>query len=125
VTFCLWGEEAFRVFAGELARHELAHDHLAHDQLAPPAMTPPRPQVVVRVLLFASAREAAGSERAVVTVDAPATAGDVLDALLRRYPALEGHRASLRLAVNSEYAALSHPMADGDEMALIPPTCGG
>jgi molybdopterin converting factor subunit 1 len=84
-----------------------------------------RSQVEVQVLLFAAAREAAGVERASVSVAAPVTAGDVLDVLVGRFPALDGHRASLRLAVNSEYVKPAHPVADGDEMALIPPTCGG
>jgi molybdopterin converting factor subunit 1 len=85
----------------------------------------PGSQVEVQVLLFASAREVAGVERIAVAVDAPATAGDVLDRLVDRFPGLEGHRASLRLAVNSEYVPSSHAVATGDEMAIIPPTCGG
>lgn len=82
-------------------------------------------EIEVEVLLFAAARDAAGVARAAVALPAPATAGAVLDALIARHPALAPHRSSLRLAVNQEYADPSHPVAKGDEVAVIPPTCGG
>lgn len=81
--------------------------------------------VQVAVLLFASAREAAGAAEARVAVAHPATAGDVMAALVSRFPRLADHRASIRLAVNGEYVVAAHPVKGGDELALIPPTCGG
>lgn len=82
-------------------------------------------EVRIEMLLFASAREAAGAGQAIVTLPAPATAGAALEAIIARYPSLAPHRGSLRLAVNSEYVDTLHPLRSGDEMALIPPTCGG
>jgi len=83
------------------------------------------PEIEVEVLLFASAREAAGVARTSVILPASATAGDLLDALAARFPALAAHRGSLKFAVNSEYAGADHPLRPGDQVALIPPTCGG
>jgi molybdopterin synthase catalytic subunit len=72
---------------------------------------------VVRVRLFASLRERAGwSER---EVDA-ATVGDVWGTL-----ELGDEPAGLLYAVNKTYAERSRALADGDEVALIPPVSGG
>jgi molybdopterin synthase catalytic subunit/molybdopterin converting factor small subunit len=73
--------------------------------------------VSVRVRLFAGLRERAGwSQR---EVDA-ATVADV-------WPALElgAEPAGLLYAVNKEYAPRDRALADGDEVALIPPVSGG
>src|SRR3954451_828708 len=71
----------------------------------------------VTVRLFAGLRERAGWSRR--GVDA-ATVADV-------WPALElGDEPNGRLyAVNKEYAQRDRALADGDEVALIPPVSGG
>ena len=73
--------------------------------------------------LFASAREAAGTDRA--TIDA-STVGEVLDAARVRFG--EGFAAVLassRVWVNGEPAALGDPVTDADEVAVLPPVSGG
>jgi molybdopterin synthase catalytic subunit/molybdopterin converting factor small subunit len=71
----------------------------------------------VRVRLFAGLRERAGwSQR---EVDA-STVGDVWDAL-----DLGDEPDGLLYAVNKEYATRDRALADGDEVALIPPVSGG
>jgi MoaE-MoaD fusion protein len=73
--------------------------------------------VSVRVRLFAGLRERAGwSQR---EVDA-ATVGDVWGAL-----ELGDEPDGLLYAVNKEYATRDRALADGDEVALIPPVSGG
>jgi molybdopterin synthase catalytic subunit len=73
--------------------------------------------VRVTVRLFAGLRERAGwSSR---EVDA-ATVGDVWDEL-----ALGDEPDGLLYAVNKEYAPRDRTLADGDEVALIPPVSGG
>ncbi len=106
VTFCLFGSDAFAVFARELALLQ---------------GTPMR----VQILLFAGAREAAACDRVELELPPDASAGDALAILTGRFPALAGHAASLRLAVNRVYVGPEHRLAIGDELALIPPTCGG
>jgi MoaE-MoaD fusion protein len=75
-------------------------------------------RVRVRVRLFAGLRETAGwAERILYDV---ARVGDV-------WPALElgDEPPGLLYAVNREYAERDAPLADGDEVALIPPVSGG
>ena len=49
----------------------------------------------------------------------------LLDALWARYPGLAAHRPALRVAVNETYVDAAARLQDGDEVALIPPVCGG
>jgi len=74
--------------------------------------------VAVTVKLFAGLRERAGwSER---EVEGVARVADVWAAL-----ALGDEPAGLLYAVNKEYAPPERELADGDEVALIPPVSGG
>ena len=72
----------------------------------------------VTVKLFAGLRERAGwSER---ELDDVGVVGDVWGAL-----GLGDEPPGLLYAVNLEYAQKDRPLADGDEVALIPPVSGG
>ena len=73
--------------------------------------------MTVRIRLFAGLRERAGWTQR--EIDA-ATVADV-------WPALElgDEPNGLLYAVNKEYATRDHVLADGDEVALIPPVSGG
>jgi MoaD family protein len=77
----------------------------------------------VRVRLFATLREQAGA----ATLDAEgATAGEVADALAERFGERFARIASAgQLVVNGERATRDTPLADGDEVALLPPVSGG
>jgi MoaE-MoaD fusion protein len=76
--------------------------------------------VKVSVRLFAGLRERAGeSERELELADGART-GDVWPAL-----ALGEEPAGLLYAVNRQYADRDRGLADGDEVALIPPVSGG
>jgi molybdopterin converting factor subunit 1 len=80
----------------------------------------------VRVRLFAVLRERAG--RSEVELDLPegAVAGDALEALAAGTELEELARAMpIGFAVNREYGDRDMPLADGDELALIPPVSGG
>ena len=79
----------------------------------------------IRVLAFAGARDAIGSGELSMTLEAPTTAGALLDRLCREHPALAPYASSLRLAVNGTYAAREDVIDDGDEVAIIPPVAGG
>jgi molybdopterin converting factor subunit 1 len=54
-----------------------------------------------------------------------ATVKELLDQLERRYPGLHRLRPSLRVAVEQEYGTDGTPLRDGDEVAILPPVCGG
>ena len=81
--------------------------------------------IAVRTRLFARLREQAGTEAESVELPAGSTIDDVYDALQRRHPGLEANRESVRAAVNQEFADWDVVVADGDEVAFIPPVSGG
>ncbi len=77
------------------------------------------------VKLFASVREAQGSDSVPVTLTEGASVADLLDALAERYPAIARHRAALAVAVNHTIVHTDAFLNRGDEVALIPPVGGG
>lgn len=79
----------------------------------------------VRLRLFARQREIAGSREVLLELPEPATIDDAWEALAGVYPALADGRPYVRFARNGEYAAADTPLADGDEVACIPPVSGG
>jgi MoaE-MoaD fusion protein len=79
----------------------------------------------VRVRLFAMQREAAGRRELQVELADGAVVEDAWAAAVAAVPALAPGRASVRFAVNGEYADPGHALADGDELACIPPVSGG
>ena len=74
----------------------------------------------VTVRLFAGLRERAGTGEREIELAQGSCVGDVWRAL-----ALGDEPAGLLYAVNKEYAAADHAIAEGDEVALIPPVSGG
>jgi len=79
----------------------------------------------VRVKLFAVLREAVGSATLDLDLPEKASAEDAWRRLIESHPALASRRASLSAAVNRRYASFDSPLADGDELAFIPPVSGG
>jgi molybdopterin synthase catalytic subunit/molybdopterin converting factor small subunit len=79
----------------------------------------------VRVRLFAIQREVAGTREIAVDVAPDATVEDAWAALVALVPALAPGRGSVRFAVNGRYAEPTTILADGDEVACIPPLSGG
>jgi molybdopterin converting factor subunit 1 len=81
--------------------------------------------IAVRARLFARLREQAGTDAVNVAVPAGSTVADVYQALHKSHPGLEANRDSVRAAVNQEFADWDAAVADGDEVAFIPPVSGG
>jgi molybdopterin synthase catalytic subunit len=81
--------------------------------------------VNLRVLYFAVVRERLGRDADALELPAGATVAMLLDELERRHPGIAALRPALKVAVNEGFVALTHPLADGDEVALIPPVSGG
>jgi molybdopterin converting factor subunit 1 len=79
----------------------------------------------VRVRLFAIQRELAGTREVPLELSAGATVEDAWRALVERHPLLAPGRTSVRFARNGEYASADEALADGDEVACIPPVSGG
>jgi len=81
--------------------------------------------VRIRVRLFARQRELAGARDVALELTLGATIEDAWSALAARVPAIASGRPFVRFARNGEYADADTPLADGDEVACIPPISGG
>ncbi len=79
----------------------------------------------IRVRLFAIQREQAGTRSVELELDPGATIEDAWAALVERFPILAPGRPSVRFARNGAYAGPGDVLADGDELAVIPPVSGG
>jgi len=79
----------------------------------------------VRVKLFASYKEKAGTSDIEMSLSDEATVSDAASELLRLYPSISGDTSRLVIAVNEEYQEHDYPLAENDEVAFIPPVSGG
>jgi molybdopterin synthase catalytic subunit len=79
----------------------------------------------VRVRLFAIQRELAGTREVALELPDGADIDAAWVSLIARHPVLAPGRPSMRFARNGEYADPTTILADGDEVAMIPPVSGG
>lgn len=79
----------------------------------------------VRVLLFGVLKDLFPEGIESVEVPAGATVATLLDHFRTLAPQQQALWASLAVAVNQQYAGLTQPLMDGDEVALLPPVSGG
>lgn len=86
--------------------------------------------MIVRVKLFAVARQRLGQEEVQLEVaagggSAEPTVADLRSALKSRFPELAGVLPHVKVAVNSDYASERTAIPPDAEVALIPPVSGG
>ncbi len=81
--------------------------------------------ITVRVRFFAGHRDIVGRAEQALTLEEGATVGAVWEQLIGAYPRLADYTGRLLFAVNQDFADPSTPLADGDEVAFIPPVSGG
>ena len=79
----------------------------------------------LRLLAFASANAAVGGAETAIELPAGASVGDLRRELAVRFPALSPLLARLAIAVDGEVADDERQLADGLEIALLPPVSGG
>ena len=79
----------------------------------------------VRVRLFGSLREAAGAATLILELPEGARVEDVREALAARIPAAARLGPRVAVALNHAVAAPGARLAEGDEVALLPPVSGG
>ena len=84
-----------------------------------------KPPIEVRVRYFAMIRELLGRGEETRTVEAGSSVGALLDAIVAEHPRLAGAKRTTMLMVNRQYAEPERVLAEGDEVALIPPVSGG
>jgi molybdopterin synthase catalytic subunit len=81
--------------------------------------------VQVKVLFFGLLKDVCGRAEDRLDLPAGSTAGSVFEHYARVFPKLHAMASSIVLARNQEFAALSDALAEGDEVALLPPVSGG
>lgn len=79
----------------------------------------------VTVMFLGPARDAAGRESTTLTLPDGVTLADACTRLFEAFPGLASGRSVLRFAVNRAFAEQDQRLADGDELAVIPPVSGG
>lgn len=79
----------------------------------------------VRVLFFGLLKEVAGAAEERLEVADGATLGAVFEHYAARHPRMREMAGSIVLARNQEFASPDSPVADGDEVAFLPPVSGG
>ena len=81
----------------------------------------------VRILLFATAREAVGRPSLERTVPPSGTSlSELLSELAREHPGLRPILAASRIVRNGEYVSVNRQrVRPGDELAIHPPYSGG
>lgn len=77
------------------------------------------------VLFFSVLRDLAGTERIEIDLPGGASLGDLVAAVAAEVAGLADWDGRLLLAVNGEYAGREVVLAEGDEVALMPPVQGG
>jgi molybdopterin converting factor small subunit len=81
--------------------------------------------MIVRVKLFAAAKQVAGGSEVAVEVADGAMLADVERKLLGAVPALAGVVTHARWAIDAEFASRESVVKSKSEVALIPPVSGG
>ena len=99
---------------------------MAETKLPPLAAPPVVPAAInVRVLFFASLADLMGGRRRSIDLPAGSKVADAVSHLAREVPLLAARAGHVSFAVNAAFVPIDTPLADGDELALIPPASGG
>ena len=81
--------------------------------------------MTITVLYFAVLRERARLDRETVTLEPGSDVSAARAAIARLHPELASLLPIVQTAVNRSLVAGAHALAEGDELALIPPVAGG
>ena len=79
----------------------------------------------INVRLFARLRDIAGAGEVPTDVPDGVTVRAVWDTLTGEFPEMRVYQDSISAAVNAEYSRMDAALADGDEVAFLPPVSGG
>ena len=79
----------------------------------------------VRVLVFGVLKDLIHGDSSQLDLPDGATVQTLLDFYRRLAETHAGLWLSIAVAVNRQYVTAAHPLADGDEIALLPPDSGG
>jgi molybdopterin converting factor subunit 1 len=81
--------------------------------------------MIIRIRLFARAKDLAGRDTVTVELPTSCTVGEVKERLAREHPSLSRLVERSALAVNDEFAEDTLTVPLGADVALLPPVSGG
>ena len=81
--------------------------------------------MIIKVEMFAAARELVKERDVELRLPESATVGDLKQELVKRFPQLEELMVRSALSVDQEYALDDTQLRENAEVALIPPVSGG
>jgi molybdopterin synthase catalytic subunit/molybdopterin converting factor small subunit len=79
----------------------------------------------LRLLLFASLREAVGKKEVLLEMGGECSLREVVARAEQELPEIAKYRGRLLVTLNEEHVSLDALVRDGDEIALLPPVGGG
>jgi molybdopterin converting factor subunit 1 len=79
----------------------------------------------VKVLFFGVLKDLTGRSEDQIQLGDQARIGTIFEHYAELFPPLRGMAASIVMARNHEFSPLHTPLADGDEVAFLPPVSGG
>jgi molybdopterin converting factor subunit 1 len=79
----------------------------------------------ITIRLFGRLRDMAGASELERDVPAGATVASAWTLLASEFPQMAPYARSVSAAVNADFAKMTAPLADGDEVAFLPPVSGG
>ncbi|HEU5003723.1 MAG TPA: molybdenum cofactor biosynthesis protein MoaE [Actinomycetota bacterium] len=81
--------------------------------------------IQIRLLMFGGLASTTGAGEQALEIEEGMTAGQVVALVARTWPEAAPILERVSVAVNLETVPHDHPIADGDEVALLPPVAGG
>ncbi len=81
--------------------------------------------MILKVLLFARARDLGGRDHVFVDLPEEAIVADLRRRLVALHPKLAGLEEKCAVAVDGEFAADNRLLSEAAEIALLPPVSGG
>lgn len=79
----------------------------------------------VTVRLFGRLHDLAGARHLEREIPDGSTVGDVWRQLASEIPTMAPYSRAISAAVNADFARMTAPVSDGDEIAFLPPVSGG
>ncbi len=79
----------------------------------------------VKVRLFGRLHDLAGANELERDLPPGSTVGDVWRQLAAEFPSMGPYARSISAAVNADFSRMTATLADGDEVAFLPPVSGG
>ncbi len=81
--------------------------------------------MIVKLILFAAAKDLMGSDCVELALDDGATVGELRQMIVEQHPCMLDLVEKSAFAVDHEYARDEQPLYHGAEIGFIPPVSGG